>query len=113
IARLRKLSISQMVLYPAMETTKSAASIQPIMSLLNSWITSPGWAAPRRMRRRFCSDISGADQQRPDLHPPGEMTESVYIVGQQLVAIFATAAGHQHQMFVVNSEFSPDLLARP
>src|SRR5438046_10312310 len=34
IARLRKLSISQMVLYPAMETTKSAASIQPIMTLL-------------------------------------------------------------------------------
>ena len=54
-----------------------------------------------------------ADQQRLDVRPPGDMTESVYIVGQQLVAIFATAAGHQHQMFVVvNSKFSPDLVAR-
>src|SRR5207249_9803186 len=36
-----------------------SASIQPIMSLLNSWITSPGWAAARRIRRRSGSDISG------------------------------------------------------
>src|SRR5216110_2496282 len=77
IARLRKLSISQMVLYPAMETTRSAVDTahHVVVELLDHQARmgrGEADAAPILL-----GHFRPADQQRLDLRPRGEMTESV------------------------------------